>query len=132
MSGAAKSRTVVIGACLAALLTGCGYVDPGVTIVPERFRQPAPSASLDPEPDVKKIVADNLQLVFATHPTNVRVGPPHREGMHWQTCVTAVVPGAGGAPQEVRLLVSIEQGKVGDRTRITAEHWCTSDALTPI
>ncbi|MBR1219078.1 hypothetical protein JQ557_13825 [Bradyrhizobium sp. U87765 SZCCT0131] len=132
MSLAGKARAAITGACLAATLAGCGYVDPGVTFVPERFRQPSPTASLDPEPDVKKLVADNLQLVFAAHPTNVRVGPPHREGMHWQACVTALVPGAGGAPLEVRLLVSIEQGKVGDRTRVTAEHWCAADALEPI
>jgi len=132
MGGRAKARAVVVGACLAAALAGCGYVDPGVTFVPERYRQPAPSAHLDPEPDVKKLVADNLPLVFAGQPTDVRVGPPHRDGMHWHACVTAMVPGVAGAPQHVRILLAIEDGKVGDRTRITDEHWCAADKLEPI
>ncbi|MGO4712603.1 hypothetical protein [Bradyrhizobium sp. 2TAF24] len=127
-----KVRGGVVGACLAAVLAGCGYVDSSVTFVPERYRQPAPSAHLDPEPDVKKLVADNLQLVFAGHPTDVRVGPPHRDGMHWQACVTAMVPGIAGALQQIRILLSVEDGKVGDRTRITAEHWCAADKLEPI
>jgi hypothetical protein len=127
-----KTRAVVVGVCLAGALAGCGYVDSGATFVPERYRQPAPSAHLDPEPDVKKLVGDNLQLVFAGHANDVRVGPPHRDGMHWQACVTAMVPGVAGAPQQIRILLAIEDGKVGDRTRITAEHWCAADALEPI
>ena len=86
----------------------------------------------DMQVEVKKLVADNLQLVFAGHPTDVRVGPPHRDGMHWQACVTAMVPGIAGALQQIRILLSVEDGKVGDRTRITAEHWCAADKLEPI
>lgn len=132
MSLGAKARAAVVGAALASALAGCGYVDSGVTFVPERYRQPAPAAQLDPEPDVKKLVAENLALVFAGHPTDVRVGPPHRDGMHWQACVFAMVPGIAGAPQQIRILLAIEDGKIGDRTRITTEHWCAADALEPI
>src|SRR5882762_635124 len=105
---------VILFPVLACALAGCGRVDANLTIVPEQYRQPPSSTpAVDPEPDVKTIVAGNLAAVFAGTPSNVRVGPPHRDGMHWQACVSAMVPGVTGVPMPTSLLLSIEDGKVG-------------------
>lgn len=118
---------------VACILAGCGRVDSNVTFVPEKYRQPASSGPMvDPEPDVRKLVADNLPSVFVGHASNVRVGAPHREGMHWQACVSATVAGVTGVAIPTNLLLSIDGGKIGDRTRLPAGHWCFTEQLQPI
>lgn len=124
---------VILFPVVACLLAACGRVDANLTSVPEQFRQPPSSTpAVDPQPDVKSIVAGNLAGVFVGTPSNVRVGAPRRDGMHWQACVSAIVPGVTGTPMSTTLLLTIEGGKVGTRTRTTAEHWCAKEQLEPI
>ena len=132
MSGRMRFGAVLFPV-IACVIAGCGRVDSNVSFVPEKYRQPPSSTpAVDPEPDVKKIVAENLPSVFAGHATNVQVGAPHRDGLHWQACVSATVAGVTGVAMSTHLLLTIESGKIGDRARIGPDHWCFKEQLQPV
>jgi hypothetical protein len=91
----------------------------------------------EPSPDVKKLVRDQLDLVFvpASQPQDVQVSPPHRDlhGPGWTACVRAELTSAMGkplGPQTYR--INIEDGTIIDRRRVANEDNCDSETYDPI
>src|SRR5690348_10616152 len=87
---------------MALVLAGCGFADIR-SPVPEFMRkQEADPPPLEPPPDVRRLVRDNLDAVFVanSNPRDVQVSPPHHEarGTGWTACVRAEVVSAVGKP----------------------------------
>ncbi|MDE5440677.1 hypothetical protein GWG65_04250 [Bradyrhizobium sp. CSA207] len=127
----------------AALLAGalalgaCGFADSRAP-VPEFMRmkeaeQPLP----EPPPDVKRVVREQIDVVFLTtsYPREVQVASPHHEvrGPGWTACVRAQLTSATGTtlgPQTY--IVTITGGRVIDRRRAEAEDTCGTETYEPI
>jgi hypothetical protein len=128
-------RALAAVACLmaGAELGGCGYADSQAKFVPAMFRDKAPeAAAAEPMPDVKALVRERRQELFAGTIDAVRVGPAHPKGTHWMFCVQAVGRGAGGQPLPPQVyLVEIERGVIGDRLPVDGAHWCAREQLEP-
>jgi hypothetical protein len=84
----------------ALALGACGFADSRAP-VPEFMRmkeaeQPPP----EPPPDVRKLVREQLDVVFmaTSYPREVEVAPPHHEvrGLGWTSCVRAQLTSATG------------------------------------
>ncbi|GLR90730.1 hypothetical protein [Bradyrhizobium iriomotense] len=132
-------RIVAHAALLAGALAlgACGFADSRAP-VPEFMRmkdaeQPPP----EPPPDVKKIVREQIDVVFmaASYPREVQVAPPHHEvrGLGWTSCVRAQLTSATGTALGAQTyVVTISSGKVVDRRRAEADDICGSETYEPI
>lgn len=132
-------RMIAHAALLAGALAlgGCGFADSRAP-VPEFMRmkeaeQPPP----EPAPDVKRIVREQIDVVFlsTSYPREVHVAPPHREvrGAGWTACVRAQLTSAtGSALGSQTYIVTIAGGKVVDRRRAEADDICGTETYEPI
>lgn len=132
-------RIIAHAALLAGALAlgGCGFADSRAP-VPEFMRmkeaeQPPP----EPAPDVKRIVREQIDVVFlsTSYPREVHVAPPHREvrGAGWTACVRAQLTSAtGSALGSQTYIVTIAGGKVVDRRRAEADDICGTETYEPI
>jgi hypothetical protein len=129
------AHTALLAGTLA--LGACGFADSRAP-VPEFMRiketeQPPP----EPPPDVRKVVREQLDVVFMTtsYPREVQVAPPHHEvrGMGWTSCVRAQLTSATGTALGTQTyIVTINGGKVVDRRRAEADDICSSETYEPI
>ena len=135
MRGGLVHIAVLVGMALA--LGGCGFADVR-SPVPEFMRakeaEPAPP---EPPPDVKQLVHDQLDSMFAanSYPHDVRVSPPHHEvvGPGWSACVRADVNSATGKPISGETWrISIVSGTIVDRRRAGEDDNCESESYQPI
>ena len=121
----------------ALALGACGFADSRAP-VPEFMRlKEAEQAPPEPPPDVKRVVRDQIDVVFinTSYPREVHVAPPHHEvrGQGWTACVRAQLTSATGSalgPQTY--IVTIASGKVIDRRRAEADDICGSEVYEPI
>ena len=110
----------------ALVLAGCGLAD-SRSPVPEFMRDKASEPPpLEAPPDVKRLVREKLDSVFAaaSHPRQVRVSPPRHEvrGVGWTVCVRAELDSVTGKPLGTQTYrVTISGGVITDRRRIEAE-----------
>jgi hypothetical protein len=121
----------------ALALGACGFADSRAP-VPEFMRmkeaeQPPP----EPPPDVRKIVREQLDVVFmaTSYPREVEVAPPHHEvrGLGWTSCVRAQLTSATGTALGIQTyIVTISGGKIVDRRRAEADDICASESYQPI
>jgi hypothetical protein len=118
-------------------LGACGFADshapvPGFMRMKEAEQQPP-----EPPPDVRKIVREQLDVVFmaASSPHDVQVASPHHEvrGPGWTSCVRAQLTSATGtALGSQTYIVTITGGKVVDRRRAEADDTCASETYEPL
>jgi hypothetical protein len=121
----------------ALALGACGFADSRAP-VPEFMRmkeaeQPPP----EPPPDVRKVVREQLDVVFmaTSYPREVEVAPPHHEvrGLGWTSCVRAQLTSATGTALGIQTyIVTISGGKIVDRRRAEADDICASESYQPI
>jgi hypothetical protein len=122
---------------VALTLAGCGFADVR-SPVPEFMRkQEADPPPLEPPPDVRRLVHDNLDAVFVanSNPRDVQVSPPHHEarGTGWTACVRAEVTSAVGKPIGTQTWrISISAGQIVDRRRVDADDTCETESYAPI
>jgi hypothetical protein len=113
-------------------LAGC---DSNARFSTDVFRQPAPPVvEVEPAPDARQIVRDNLATMFAaaSAPTNVAVSRPVRHNA-WMACVRATVSGMTNARLGVQTFaIVMERGKIIKRERTDPTHWCASESYEPI
>jgi len=129
------AHAVVLVGALA--LGACGFADSRAP-VPEFMRiKGAEQQPPEPAPDVRKIIREQLDMVFlaTSYPRDVQVAPPHHEarGTGWTSCVRAqltAVTGTALGPQTY--IVIISGGKIVDRRRAEAEDICASESYEPI
>jgi hypothetical protein len=127
----------VIPAGLALALAGCGFADVR-SPVPEFMRlKEADPPPLEAPPDVRRLVHDQLDSMFAanSNPHDVKVSPPRHElrGIGWTACVRAEVNSATGkpiGPQTWR--ISISGGAIIDRRHVDADDNCETESYEPI
>ena len=135
MRGGYLHIVVLVGTALA--LAGCGFADVR-SPVPDFMRmKEAEQAPLEPPPDVKRLVHDHLDFMFAanSNPQDVRVSPPHHQvrGPGWTACVRAEVNSATGKPiGALTWLISIENSAIVDRRRAGEDDNCDSESYQPI
>jgi hypothetical protein len=122
----------------AALTLGaCGLAD-SHAYVPSllRVKENEP-LSPEPQPDVKRMVRENLNAVFVStsNPRAVQVSPPHPNlrGPGWTACVRAELTNAVGKPLGTETYhISIEDGAILDRERAAVDENCMSEHYEPI
>jgi hypothetical protein len=128
----------LVFATVAALALGaCGFADIR-SPVPEFMRaKAADPPPPEPPPDVRRMVHEKLDSVFAagSNPQHVQVSPPQKDprGPGWLACVRADVSGATGKPmgmQTYRLF--IDGGMIVDRRHVEAEDNCETESYEPI
>lgn len=135
MRGGFLHIAVLVGLALA--LAGCGFADVR-SPVPEFMRaKGADPVPPEPPPDVKRLVHDQLDSMFAasSYPRDVRVSPPHHEvvGPGWSACVRADVNSATGKPISGETWrISIVSGTIVDRRRAGEDDNCESVSYEPI
>ena len=126
---------VLVGTALT--LAGCGFAD--VRSPVPGFMRAKEADPVPPEapPDVKRLVHDQLDSMFAanSYPRDVRVSPPHHEvvGPGWSACVRADVNSATGkliSGETWR--ISIVSGTIVDRRRAGEDDNCESESYEPI
>ena len=129
------ARVAMLAGALA--LGGCGFADSRAP-VPEFMRiKEAEQQPLEPPPDVKRVVREQIEVVFlnTSYPREVQVGLPHHEvrGPGWTACVRAQLTSATGSALGTQTyIVTISDGKVVDRRRAEADDICGSEAYEPI
>lgn len=135
MRGGFLHVAVLTGAALA--LAGCGFADVR-SPVPEFMRiKEAEPPPLEPVPDVRRLVHDQLDSMFAanSNPHDVKVSRPHPElrGTGWTACVRADVNSATGRPIGAQTWrISILNGVIVDRRRAGEEDNCETESYEPI
>jgi hypothetical protein len=134
-------RRIIVHVALMAggalVLTGCGIAD-SRSPVPEFMRgKPSEPPPPEPQPDVGKLVRENLDSVFvaSSYPRQVRVSPPRHNlrGLGWTACVRAELISSMGkplGPQTYRITIS--GGVIMDRLRVEADDTCASESYQPI
>jgi len=121
----------------AALLAGCGFAD-SRSAMPDFLRQPeSKPREPDPRPDTVQLVRDNIGAIFAASakPRNIVVAQPRRDrqGYGWTVCVKASVSGLSGAPIGLRtFVVSIDDGRIGNRRPAEAKDGCDAETYEPV
>jgi hypothetical protein len=121
----------------AMLLSACGFADMRAPL-PEFMRAKAPEpAPVEPLPDIKKLMRENLEHVFtsASQPARVRVSTPRHEpaGANWTACVRADLSSVMGKPlgtQTYRVIVN--DNSIIDRRRVDDDDICGSETFEPI
>jgi hypothetical protein len=122
---------------LALALGACGFADSRAP-VPEFMRlKEAEQAPPEPPPDVKRVVREQIDVVFinTSYPREVHVAPPHHEvrGPGWTACVRAQLTSATGSPLGLQTyIVTISGGKVVDRRRAETDDICGTETYEPI
>ncbi len=134
MRGGFLHIAVLAGAAL--VLAGCGFADVR-SPVPEFMRAKEVEAPPDPPPNVKRLVHDQLDVMFAanSNPHDVKVSTPHHDvrGPGWTACVRADVNSATGKPIGAQSwVISIENGAIVDRRRAGEDDNCESESFEPI
>jgi hypothetical protein len=131
-------RRIIVQAALIAggalLLGGCGIAD-SRSPVPEFMRAKVSAPPPEPPPDVRQMVAKNLDSVFVntSYPKKVRVSPPRRDGQGWTACVRAEITSVNGKPLgEETYRVTIGSGMILDRRRAEVGDSCQSESYEPI
>jgi hypothetical protein len=131
-------RRVIVHVALmaggAVLLAGCGVAD-SRSPVPEFMRAKVSAPPPEPPPDVRQMVARNLDAVFVntSYPKKVRVSLPRREGQNWTACVKAEVTSVNGKPLgEETYRVTIGSSMILDRRRAEDGDNCQSESYEPI
>jgi hypothetical protein len=129
-------HVAVIGGA-ALMLTACGFADshaylPAFLRVKEN--EPLPP---EPQPDVKRMVRENLNSVFvaSSNPRAVQVSPPHPNlrAPGWVACVRAELTNAVGKPLGTETYrISIESGVILDRQRVATDDTCVSEIFESI
>jgi hypothetical protein len=132
-------RRVIVHAALmgasALLLAGCGIADSRSPGVPEFMRAKVSAPPPEPPPDVKQMVAKNLDSVFVntSYPKKVRVSPPRRDGQGWTACVRAEITSVNGKPLgEETYRIAIGSGMILDRRRAEVGDSCASENYEPV
>ena len=128
-------RIVAHAALLAGMLAlgGCGFADSRAP-VPEFMRlKEADPPPPEPPPDVRKVVREQLDVVFVatSYPHDVQVAPPHHEvrGLGWTACVRAQLTSATGTPLGLQTyMVTISGRTIIDRRRAEPADICGSEA----
>ena len=119
------------------MLAGCGFADVR-SPVPEFMRAKAPDPpSLEPAPDVKRMLKEKLDAVFtaASQPAHVRVSEPrpNLRGPGWTACVKAEVISVTGKPLGTQTYrVEISGGVIADRQKVEPEDTCATESYEPI
>jgi hypothetical protein len=127
--------TLLAGAALA--LAGCGLADVR-SPVPEFMRaKAADPVPPEPPPDLKRMLRDNVELVFtaASRPSRVRVSAPRHEpvGTAWTACVQAELNSVIGKPLGTQTYrVTIAGDRIVDRRRAEEEDTCATESYEPI
>jgi hypothetical protein len=132
---AAISALAMAGAAVA--LAGCGTADSRAKLPEIMLSKPAEPRQFDPEPNVKQLLRDKLDSVFAaaSHPRHVRVSPPRRQpnGPGWTACVKAEVNSVIGRSLGTQTyLATISGGVIQDRRRVEADDNCASETYEGI
>src|SRR3984893_4896726 len=113
----------------ALVLAGCGIAD-SRSPVPEFMRgKPSDPPPPEPQPDVGKLVRENLDSVFvaSSYPRRVRVSPPRHnlQGLGWTACVRAELTSTMGKPLGLQTYrITISGGVIMDRLRAEAHDTC--------
>ncbi|WGD55635.1 hypothetical protein QA641_18170 [Bradyrhizobium sp. CB1650] len=121
----------------ALALGACGFADSRAP-VPEFMRiKEAEQPSPEPPPDVKRVVREQIDVVFLTtsYPREVHVAAPHHEvrGPGWTACVRAQLTSATGTALGIQTyIVTIAGGKIVDRRRAEPDDICGSETYEPI
>jgi hypothetical protein len=135
MRGGFLHIAILTGAAL--VLTGCGFADVRSPVPDFMKMKEAEQAPPEPPPNVKRLVHDQLDFMFAsnTFPHDIRVSPPHHEvrGPGWTACVRADVNSATGKPISGETWrISIVSGTIVDRRRAGEDDNCDSESYEPI
>jgi hypothetical protein len=120
----------------AAALAGCA-ADPHGPLPKMMLAKEVEPRQFDPQPDVKQLLRDKLDSVFAaaSHPRHVRVSPPRRQpnGPGWTACVKAEVNSVIGRSLGTQTyLATISGGHILDRRRVEADDNCASETYEGI
>ena len=121
----------------AVALAGCGTADSRAKVPEFLLAKPPEPRQLDPEPNVKQLLRDKLDLVFtaASHPRHVRVSPPRRQpnGPGWTACIKAEVTSVVGRSLGTQTyLATISGGVILDRRRVEADDNCATETYERI
>ncbi len=122
---------------MALMLAGCGFADVR-SPVPEFMRaKEAEPPPLEPPPDVKRLVHDNLEAVFVANSGahDVQVSRPHHavRGAGWTACVRAEVNAANGKPIGMQTYrITISGGAIIDRRRAEPDDNCLDETYESI
>jgi hypothetical protein len=135
MRGGLLHIAVLVGTALT--LGGCGFADVRSPVPDFMKIKEAEQTPPEPPPDVKRLVHDQLDSMFASNsfPRDVRVSPAHHEvvGPGWTACVRADVNSATGkAISGETWRISIVSGTIVDRRRAGADDNCDSESYEPI
>jgi hypothetical protein len=126
---------LIAGAALP--LSACGFADMRSPL-PEFMRAKAPDpAPLEPPPDLKRLLRENLEQVFtaASQPSRVRVSTPRREpvGQGWIACVKAELSSIMGKPLGTGTYrLTISGNTIIDRRSVEEDDNCSSETYEPI
>jgi hypothetical protein len=126
---------LMAGAALA--LSACGFADMRAPL-PEFMRAKAPDPPpVEPPPDVKRLMRENLEAVFtaASQPTRVRVSTPRHEpaGANWTACVRAELNSVIGKPLGTQTYrITISNNAISDRRRVEDDDNCASETYEPV
>jgi hypothetical protein len=133
-------RRIIVQSALMAggalVLAGCGIAD-SHSPVPEFMRGKVSEPPPEPQPDVGKLVRENLDSVFvaSSYPRQVRVSPPRRDlhELGWTACVRAELTSSMGKPLGAQTYrVTISGGVIMDRRRVEADDSCESETYAPV
>jgi len=129
--------TAAVLCVIAPFAGGCGFADSNATFVPEALRYKPADVKPEVIPDVKALLRDNNEQFFATRtpPQNLRVSIPRRNptGPGWTACVRAEIAGITGRSIGTQTyLLSIDNGKIGNRHLADAASPCASETYEPV
>jgi hypothetical protein len=126
-----RAAGAVLAVAGAAMLAACS-ADSHAPLPKFMRTDEAGSRRLDPEPDVRQLVRDHLDQVFAAaaHPRHVQVSPPRRElnGTGWTFCVRAELTSVTGRSLGTQTyLATLSGGVILDRRRAGDDDNCASE-----
>lgn len=118
------------------MLSACGLAD-SHAYLPGFLRVKDSEPLAEPSPDVKQMIRENLNSVFApsSNPRMVQVSPPVHDsrGPDWNACVRAELTNAVGKSLGVETYrITINGGVITDRRRVEAEDTCKFQSFEPI
>ena len=118
--------------CCGALLAGCTYIMGRPDPLP-------PQAAPEALPDVKQIIANSNQILFAAsaNPKNVEISDLRRfdtaAGSEFGVCMRATVTGQGGKDiGRVVNVVTVSRNRVSDRRKALPADGCDKEKYQPL
>jgi hypothetical protein len=118
--------------CCGALLAGCTYVMGPPDPLP-------PQAAPEALPDVKQIIANSNQILFAAsaNPKNVEISDLRRfdtaAGSEFGVCMRATVTGQGGKDiGRIVNVVTVSRNRVSDRRKALPADGCDKEKYQPL